>query len=72
MDDPCRHHTPPVAITADEKLLKHTKTFPDPFVLAAKELGFDAKNAIVFEDSPSGIRAGVASGITIIAICTSR
>ena len=37
-----------------------------------KELGFDAKRCVVFEDSPSGIRAGVASGATVIALCTSH
>ncbi|KZP30477.1 HAD-like protein [Athelia psychrophila] len=63
---------PPVTITADDKRLKNGKPFPDPFLLAAKELGFDAKNTIVFEDSPSGIRAGVASGATVIAVCTSH
>ena len=65
--------TPPeVTITADDKRLKNGKPFPDPFLLAAKELGYDAKNCVVFEDSPSGIRAGVASGATVIALCTSH
>ena len=65
--------TPPkVTITADDKRLKAGKPAPDPFLLAAKELGFDAKKCVVFEDSPSGIRAGVASGVTVIAVCTSH
>lgn len=65
--------TPPkVTITADDKRLKAGKPAPDPFLLAAKELGFDAKKCVVFEDSPSGIRAGVASGATVIALCTSH
>ncbi|KAH9931644.1 HAD-like protein [Epithele typhae] len=63
---------PPVTITADDKRLKAGKPAPDPFLLAAKELGFDAKKCVVFEDSPSGIRAGVASGATVIAVCTSH
>ncbi|KAI0821979.1 HAD-like protein [Trametes gibbosa] len=65
--------TPPeVTITADDKRLKAGKPAPDPFLLAAKELGFDAARCVVFEDSPSGIRAGVASGATVIAVCTSH
>lgn len=65
--------TPPkVTITADDKRLKAGKPAPDPFLLAAKELGFDAQKCVVFEDSPSGIRAGVASGATVIAVCTSH
>ena len=55
--------TPPeVTITADDPRLKAGKPAPDPFLLAAECLGFDAKHCVVFEDSPSGIRAGVASG----------
>ena len=65
--------TPPrVTITADDKRLKAGKPAPDPFLLAAKELGFDAARCVVFEDSPSGIRAGVASGAIVIAVCTSH
>ena len=65
--------TPPeVTITADDKRLKAGKPAPDPFLLAAKELGYDAARCVVFEDSPSGIRAGVASGATVIAVCTSH
>ncbi|KAI0031910.1 HAD-like protein [Vararia minispora EC-137] len=65
--------TPPaITITADDKRLKAGKPAPDPFLLAAECLGFDAKKCIVFEDSPSGIKAGVASGATVIAVCTSH
>ncbi|KAF9523401.1 HAD-like protein [Crepidotus variabilis] len=65
--------TPPaVTITADDKRLKAGKPAPDPFLLAAECLGFDAARCVVFEDSPSGIRAGVASGATVIAVCTSH
>ncbi|KAI0754345.1 HAD-like protein [Daedaleopsis nitida] len=63
---------PPVTITADDKRLKAGKPAPDPFLLAARELGFDAGRCVVFEDSPSGIRSGVASGATVIALCTSH
>ncbi|KAJ3753049.1 HAD-like protein [Lentinula raphanica] len=63
---------PPVTITADDKRLKAGKPAPDPFLLAAKCLGYDPKKCVVFEDSPSGIRAGVASGATVIAVCTSH
>ncbi|KAF7338235.1 HAD-like protein [Mycena venus] len=63
---------PEVTITADDKRLAAGKPAPDPFLLAAKCLGFSAANCVVFEDSPSGIRAGVASGATVIAVCTSH
>jgi beta-phosphoglucomutase-like phosphatase (HAD superfamily) len=65
--------TPPeVTITADDPRLKAGKPAPDPFLLAAKCLGFEASRCVVFEDSPSGIRAGVASGATVVALCTSH
>ncbi|KAH8112700.1 HAD-like protein [Phellopilus nigrolimitatus] len=60
-----------VGITPPPRL-KAGKPAPDPFLLAASCLGFDAKRCVVFEDSPSGIRAGVASGATVIAVCTSH
>lgn len=63
---------PPVTITADDKRLKAGKPAPDPFLLAAKCLGFNASKCVVFEDSPSGICAGVASGATVVALCTSH
>lgn len=59
---------PPVTITADDRRLKNGKPFPDPFLLAAKELGYDCKQCVVFEDSPSGIKAGVASGAIVVAV----
>lgn len=63
---------PPVTITADDKRLEAGKPHPAPFLLAAKCLKMDPKKCVVFEDSPSGIRAGVASGATVIAVCTSH
>lgn len=65
--------TPPkVTITADDKRLEAGKPAPDPFLLAAACLGYKASDCVVFEDSPSGIRSGVASGATVIAVCTSH
>ena len=63
---------PPVTMTADDKRLKAGKPAPGPFLLAAKCLGFDAKECVVFEDSPFRIRAGVASGATVIAVSHGR
>jgi len=63
---------PPVTITACDKRLKAGKPAPDPFLLAAECLGYEASKCVVFEDSPSGIRAGVASGATVVAVCTSH
>lgn len=47
-----------------------TNVKPDPelFLLAAKKLGIAPAEAVIFEDSPSGIRAAKAAGIPCIAI----
>lgn len=63
---------PAVTITADDPRLKRGKPFPDPFLLAAKELGHPIEGCLIFEDSPSGIIAAVASGAVTIAVCTSH
>lgn len=46
----------------------HVKPDPELFLLAAKKLGFAPEETIVFEDSPSGIKAARAAGIPCIAI----
>ncbi|GAA5860475.1 hypothetical protein JCM3774_000435 [Rhodotorula dairenensis] len=63
---------PKVTITADDPRLTAGKPDPAPFLLAAKELGIPIEKCVVFEDSPSGIKAGVSSGARTIAICTSH
>ncbi len=63
---------PEVTITAEHPELKRGKPHPDPFLLAAKKLGYDPKKCLVVEDSPSGIKAAVASGGITIAVCTSH
>ncbi|GAA5893418.1 hypothetical protein JCM5296_004870 [Sporobolomyces johnsonii] len=63
---------PKVTVTADDPRLENGKPHPDPFLLAAKDLGIPIEKCLVFEDSPSGIKAGVASGARTIAICTSH
>ncbi|ADV22928.1 phosphatase [Cryptococcus gattii E566] len=63
---------PKVCVTADDPRLLRGKPFPDPFLLAAADLGIDPARAVIFEDSPSGIKAAVAAGATVIAVCTSH
>jgi len=63
---------PVVTITADDPRLGAGKPAPDPFLLAAECLGYPASRCVVFEDSPNGIKAGVAAGAVVIAVCTSH
>jgi mannitol-1-/sugar-/sorbitol-6-phosphatase len=48
--------------------IKHGKPAPDPYLKGAAILGFTAKDCVVFEDVPAGIRAGKSAGARVIAI----
>ena len=43
----------------------HRKPAPDVYLLAAKSLGVDPARCAVVEDSATGVRAGVAAGMTV-------
>jgi HAD superfamily hydrolase (TIGR01509 family) len=45
----------------------HSKPAPDVYLYAAKALGVDPRRCAVVEDTPTGTRAGVAAGATVIA-----
>lgn len=55
-----------VVCTSDD--VTNVKPDPELFLLAAKNLGVAPSEAVIFEDSPSGIRAAKAAGIFCIAI----
>ena len=48
--------------------LEHGKPAPDIFLLAAEQLGLDARDCYVFEDSYNGIRAGYAAGCRSVMV----
>lgn len=54
-----------VICTSDD--VTHVKPDPELFLLALNRLGVQADEAIVFEDSPMGIRAAKSAGLTCIA-----
>ncbi len=55
-------------VTGDDPEIKNGKPAPDIFNLAAKRLGADAASTLVFEDAPSGLAAGIAAGMRVIAV----
>jgi mannitol-1-/sugar-/sorbitol-6-phosphatase len=57
---------PAVAITAE--CVSASKPDPEGFLKAAAELGFPARDCVVFEDSEAGIRAGLAAGARVIGV----
>ncbi len=48
--------------------IERTKPFPDPYLHAAKLLSVDISQTLIFEDSPTGITAAVASGAFVVAV----
>ncbi len=57
---------PEVAVTAES--VSASKPDPEGFLKAAAELGFAARDCLVFEDSEAGIRAGRAAGMRVVGV----
>jgi HAD superfamily hydrolase (TIGR01509 family) len=47
------------------------KPHPDIFLLAATRLGVSPARCLVIEDSPGGIQAAVAAGMTAVGLCAA-
>jgi len=48
------------------------KPHPEPFALAAENLGFKTMSCVAFEDSPAGIKSAKEAGCFTVAILTSH
>lgn len=57
---------PGKAVTAE--LVTRGKPDPEGYLMAAGLLGVQPEDALVFEDAPAGIAAGVAAGIRTVAV----
>ncbi|MDR3692364.1 MAG: HAD-IA family hydrolase [Fimbriimonas sp.] len=57
---------PKFAVYADD--VERGKPNPDPFLLAAKRLGFAPQDCLVFEDVAAGVQAAHAGGMKAIAV----
>ena len=57
---------PAAAVTAE--MVTRGKPHPEGYLTAAGLLGVDPQDAVVFEDAPAGIAAGVAAGIRTVAV----
>jgi HAD superfamily hydrolase (TIGR01509 family) len=55
-------------ICADDVPPKRTKPHPDLFLKALDAVGASADEAIVFEDSPNGVKAARAAGIFVVLV----
>jgi HAD superfamily hydrolase (TIGR01509 family) len=59
----------PVIVRGDE--VARGKPAPDVFIEAARRLGVDPVDCLVFEDAPMGIEAAQAAGMRVVALTTS-
>ncbi len=50
--------------------VENPKPDPEIYLLAAQKLGVLPQDCLVLEDSPAGVRAGVAAGMNVIAVAT--
>lgn len=51
-------------------MVANGKPAPEIYLTAAAKLGVDPTRCLVFEDSPHGIQAGKAAGMTVVAVLT--
>ncbi|WP_122668872.1 HAD-IA family hydrolase [Pseudomonas viridiflava] len=59
-------------VTADDPDVKAAKPAPDIFLVAARRLGVDPADCLVFEDSPFGVTAAKAAGMYAVAVPDSH
>ncbi|MGB3300384.1 MAG: HAD-IA family hydrolase [Phormidesmis sp.] len=55
-------------VLGDHPAVKRSKPAPDSFLVAAKQLGANPAQCLVFEDSPAGVAAGKRAGMSVIAV----
>jgi sugar-phosphatase len=51
--------------------IKKGKPHPEPYLKGASVLGYSARDSVVVEDVPAGVRAGKSAGATVIAFRTT-
>jgi pseudouridine-5'-monophosphatase len=61
-----------VVVLGDDPEVGAGKPAPDIFLLAARRMGAEPQRCLVVEDSPAGIAAGGAAGMTVVAIADSK
>ena len=61
---------PQVLVTAEQ--VDQGKPDPAGYLRAAALLGVDPADSVVLEDAPAGVEAGLAAGMTVIAVLTTN
>ena len=55
---------PKELVTGDD--VQRGKPFPDPYLLGAKNLGFDTQDCVVFEDADAGVISAIEAGVGLV------
>ncbi|MEV8587625.1 HAD-IA family hydrolase [Streptomyces sp. NPDC051180] len=55
-------------LVVDAASVTEGKPSPVPYLLAAERLGVDPADCLVVEDAPSGVRSGLAAGMTVWSV----
>ncbi len=55
-------------ISGDDPEIRQAKPAPDIFLAAAARIGARPEETLVFEDAPSGLAAGIAANMRVIAV----
>jgi sugar-phosphatase len=63
---------PVPAVLVTPERLSRGKPDPEGYLLAARELGFEPADCVVFEDAPAGVEAGRAAGMHVVGITTTH
>jgi beta-phosphoglucomutase family hydrolase len=58
--------------TVDGHQVKRPKPAPDLYLRAAELLRVSPENCVVFEDSGTGVRAGLAAGMRVVGVTTTH
>ncbi len=59
-------------VIADKSMITKGKPDPEIYLLTLKLLGLKPNQALVFEDSLSGVKSGASAGITVIGITSGN
>lgn len=56
----------------DGWMVERPKPAPDIYLMAAQQLGLPPRNCIIFEDSYSGVAAGLAAGARVVGVTSTH
>lgn len=59
-------------VTGDDPSVQNGKPAPDIYIVAARRLGVDPSECLVFEDALSGVKSGKAAGCQVVAVPDPR